>query len=104
MNSLGWDPYPGRFKVGDGRVVAVVAGLLLPTKHIVELQLPGAGAKHQESLAGGERTAGEATLILIGFPEHGDGTEPTPRKEDQTKDGQGPGRTLLQEGRKGTEL
>lgn len=52
VNNLGWDPYPGRFKVCDGRVVTVIAGLLLSTKHIVELQLPSAGAKHQEPLPG----------------------------------------------------
>ena len=85
-NNLGWDPYPGRFKVCDGRVVTVIAGLLLSTEHIIELQLPGAGAKHQEPLPCWERTAGETTLILVGFPEHWNRTEPKhPRRERERK-------------------
>lgn len=49
--NLGRSPHPGRFKVCDGRVVTIIAGFLLSTEHIVELQLPSAGAKHQESLS-----------------------------------------------------
>lgn len=69
-HNLGRELYPGGLQVCDGRVVTVIAGLLLPAEHVVELQLPGAGAQHQEALPCGERTAGQATLILVGFPKH----------------------------------
>lgn len=82
-HNLGRELYPGGLQVCDGWVVTVVAGLLLSTEHVVELQLPGAGAQHQEALSCGERTAGEATLILVGFPEHWNRTEPEQTRESQ---------------------
>lgn len=39
-------PYPGWLKVRDGRVMAVVTGLLLSTEHVIELQLPRASTQH----------------------------------------------------------
>lgn len=69
-HNLGRELYPGGLQVCDGRVVTVIAGLLLSTEHVVELQLPGAGTQHQEALSCRERTAGQATLILVGFPKH----------------------------------
>lgn len=60
----------------DGRRVAGVVGHLLSGEDVVELEVTRARSQHQEALAGGEGTAGEAALVSIAFVEHRHGTKP----------------------------